>query len=139
MDAFAFEPSADLVPARSGSGHSSLSASAGDIGLDLDALHIDTVIWLRFVPRAYLRDWVAGWLDVLLNGPAGRARQGSRASLGDFFRSCASLIQPPVLTRRQVEALRSHLRVVELSSPEQAHFWLYIQSERARETLQRLA
>jgi len=44
----------------------------GIYGTPTAHVEADTLIWLRFSPRAYLRDWLAGWLDALLNN-AGRA------------------------------------------------------------------
>jgi len=131
MDAFAYEPTADMVPARSGGG-ASLSAAAS--GLDLRALRAEMLVWLRFSPRVYLRDWLAGLLDRLLNGAEGARRRTQRASLADFLRACAMLAQPDPFDAEELEALREQLLVIELNSPEQARFWLHMQEERVRET-----
>src|SRR5207249_2877346 len=94
----------------------------------------DTLIWLRFSPRAYLRDWLAGWLDVLLNGAPGSRRRAYRARLVDVARACIAMLEKGIVDARQLHSLRSQLLFLELSSPEQALFWLEMQVERARET-----
>lgn len=94
----------------------------------------DTLVWLRFSARAYLRDWIAGWLDQLLNGAAGARRRNQRASLLDVLRACAAGLQPAPADAKRLERLRPHLQFVELFSAEQALFWLRIQTERVRET-----
>jgi hypothetical protein len=95
----------------------------------------DTLIWLRFAPRAYLRDWLAGWLDVLLNGRAGLRRHAQRAGLWDVVRACGAMLHENLVEGDRFEFLRPHLLVLELSSPEQALFWLEMQEERVRETI----
>jgi hypothetical protein len=47
----------------------------------------DTLVWLRFSPGVYLRDWLAGWFDVLLNGARGMRRRTCRARLFDAVRA----------------------------------------------------
>ncbi|HTT10266.1 MAG TPA: hypothetical protein VMG60_05190 [Burkholderiaceae bacterium] len=94
----------------------------------------DTLIWLRFSPRAYLRDWLAGWLDTLLNGAAGSRRRAYRARLADVARACLAALQSDAVDARQFDALRPHVLFLEFSSPDQALFWLEMQEERVRET-----
>jgi hypothetical protein len=94
----------------------------------------DTLVWLRFSPRAYLRDWLAGWLDVLLNGARGARRRASRAHFADVLRACGALMRPSAVDPHELDDLRSQVLFIELSSPEQALFWLRMQEERVRET-----
>ncbi len=90
----------------------------------------DTVIWLHFSPGLYLRDWVAGWFDALLNGAAGARRRAHRASLGTALR--ALVMRRRDLRPEQIDGLRSHVRLIELNTPAQARFWLKLQEERVR-------
>jgi len=93
----------------------------------------DTLILLRFSARAYLRDWVAGWLDVLLNGRKGIRRRAPRARLVDVLRAGVASLHRSRAENARLENLRPQVLLVELSSPEQALFWLEMQEERVRE------
>lgn len=90
----------------------------------------DTVIWLHFGPGLYLRDWVAGWFDVLLNGARGARRRAQRASLGTALRALVTGRRE--LRPDQIDNLRRHVRLIELTSPAQVRFWLKLQEERVR-------
>lgn len=96
-------------------------------------LDADTVVWLRFAPRVYLRDWIAGILDRLLNGAAAAQRRRLRARLRDVCRAALASVVPPALDPRGLAAQQPGLRVVELNSPAQARFWLWMNEERRRE------
>jgi hypothetical protein len=136
LEAFCLQPAPGMAFAAGAAGPVPLAARspASLFGTARAHVEADTLIWLRFSPRAYLRDWLAGWLDRLLNGAAGARRRASRATLIDLARSCASILQPSAVDRRQIEALRPQVLFVELSSPEQALFWVQMQEERVRET-----
>lgn len=94
----------------------------------------DTVIWLRFTPRVYLLDWLAGILDRLLNGSAGAHRCRVRARPLDVWRAAVAYLLPPARDPRRVAARQPGLRVVELNTPAQARFWLRMNEERMRES-----
>lgn len=135
LDAFSLRPAQKMAFATGAAGQVPVAArSAGNL-FNIARTHVeaDTLIWLHFSPRAYLRDWLAGWLDSLLNGAAGARRRASRARLIDLARSCASILQPGEVNRRLTKALQPQLLLVELCSPEQAFFWIQMQEERARE------
>jgi len=136
LEAFSLRPAHAMAFAAGAAGQVPLAArsATGVFGTARAHVVADTLIWLRFSPRAYLRDWLAGWLDRLLNGAAGARRRASRAKLIDFGRSCASMLQPNAVDRQQIDALHPQLLFVELSSPEQALFWVEMQEERVRET-----
>src|SRR5262245_45765235 len=132
LEAFSLRPVPGLVLATGGEATVPFSGRPTPGVYETPTAHVeaDTLIWLRFSPRAYLRDWLAGWLDVLLNN-AGRAY---RARLFDVVRACAAFLQKAAVNSRQIEMLRPHVLFLELSSPEQAFFWLQMQEERVRET-----
>jgi hypothetical protein len=136
LEAFSLRPATGMAFAAGAAGQVPLTTrtAANVFGAARAHVEADTLIWLRFSPRAYLRDWLAGWLDQFLNGAAGARRRASRARLIDLGRACASILQPSAVDRQQIEALRRQLLFVELSSPEQALFWLQMQEERVRET-----
>jgi hypothetical protein len=93
----------------------------------------DTVIWLRFTPRIYLRDWIAGIVDRLLNGSAAAQRRQFRARPRDICRAALAYLLSPPIDPRDIAARQPSLRVVELNSPAQARFWLRMNEERLRE------
>lgn len=95
-----------------------------------NAAAADTLVWLRYTPRAYLRDWIAGWLDRWMNGTP----RGGRARLTEVACAAARLLCRAPLDARQIDNLRPRVRLVELHSPEQALFWLRMQEHRLRET-----
>jgi hypothetical protein len=130
LEAFSLRPVPGLVLATGGEGSVPLGGRSTPGMYGTAHVEADTLIWLRFSPRAYLRDWLAGWLDVLLNN-AGRAY---RARLLDVARACTAFLQKAAVDSQQIEMLRPHVLFLELSSPEQAFFWLQMQEERARET-----
>ena len=133
MDAFAYGPAPEMVAAGSGPPWPGARSSGDALG-DLSGLRVETLVWLRFGPGAYLRDWLAGWLDLLVNGAEGRRRRGQRARFADFLRSCVAMLQPEPIAADRLEAVRQQLLLIELHSPEQAYFWLHMQEERVRET-----
>lgn len=135
LEAFSLRPVPGLVLAAGGEAPVPLAARSAAGVFETPTAHVeaDTLIWLRFSPRAYLRDWIAGWLDVLLNGTPGSRRRACRARLLDVGRACAAMLQKTPVDMQQLEALRPQLLLLELSSPEQAFFWLQMQEERARE------
>ena len=132
LEAFSLRPVPGLVLAASADAQVSISASA--FATPSARVEADTLIWLRFSPRAYLRDWLAGWLDVVLNGRAGARRRAYRAGLLDVLSACAALFRKDAVDVSQFHGLRSQLLFLELSSPEQAMFWVEMQEQRARET-----
>lgn len=135
LDAFSLRPIAGLILAGGVAQLPLAARAAADAyGAATTYVEADTLIWLRFSPRGYLRDWLAGWLDALLNGAPGRRRRAYRARLIDVARSCLSMLQPDAVTIRPTEGMRPHLLILEFSSPEQALFWLEMQEERVRET-----
>ena len=140
LEAFSLRPVPGLVLAAGAGAHVPLSARpiGGSDGAASAHVEADTLIWLRFSPRAYLRDWLAGWLDVLLNGAPGSRRRAYRARLVDVARACIAMLEKGIVDARQLHSLRSQLLFLELSSPEQALFWLEMQVERARETESRM-
>jgi hypothetical protein len=93
----------------------------------------DTLVWLRFSPGVYLRDWLAGWFDVLLNGARGMRRRTCRARLFDAVR--ALMVRRRDVGADKLQGPRPRVLLVELASPQQAHFWLKMQEERARENV----
>ncbi|HXF45268.1 MAG TPA: hypothetical protein VNK91_04030 [Burkholderiaceae bacterium] len=93
----------------------------------------DTVIWLRFTPDVYLRDWIAGIVDRLLNGSAAAERRKLRARPRDVCRAALAYLLLPPVDPRDIAARQPSLRVVELNSPSQARFWLRMNEERLRE------
>jgi hypothetical protein len=133
-EAFSLHPMPGLVLATST--QFPMSAQLTDPGYRYAAARVeaDMLIWLRFTPRAYWRDWVAGWLDLLVNGAQGAHRRAHRARLADVGRAWVAMLQKGAVELRRIERLRPQLHFVELSSPEQALFWLKMQEERARET-----
>jgi hypothetical protein len=134
LDAFCLRPAPGLVLAAGGGAQVPLLTRSGrDYASAIAHARADTLIWLRFSPRAYLRDWLAGWLDVLLNGRQGSRRRAYRARLTDVVRACAGVLQRDPVDSRQIETLRHKLLFLELSSPEQAYFWLKMLEERVRE------
>ena len=136
LEAFSLRPLPGLVLAAGGDAPVPWAArAAGDYGASVVQVEADTLIWLRFSPSAYLRDWLAGWLDVFLNGTAGWQRRTQRARLLDVMRACAVILQKGAVKARQLEGLRPQVLLVEFSTPEQALFWLQMQQERARETI----
>jgi hypothetical protein len=136
LEAFSLRPLPGLMLAANGPAQVPLArATERDYGASVLHVDADTLIWLRFLPRAYLRDWAAGWLDVVLNGEKGARRRAYRARLADVVRSCFSLLQKSTVDARQLESLRPQVLLIELSSPEQALFWLEMQEERVRETI----
>lgn len=98
-------------------------------------LPADTIVWLRFAPRVYLRDWLAGIFDRLLNGAAGAQRSAMRARLRDVCRAAWVSWLSPALDLRKPAAQQPSLHVVELHSPAQACFWLRMSEERRREAM----
>ena len=134
LDAFCLRPAPGLVLAAGGGALVPLSTrSPRDYGNALAQVRVDTLIWLRFSPRAYLRDWLAGWLDVLVNGRQGSRRRSYRARLADVLRACGAGLRKGPVDLGQIEASHPQLRLLELSSPEQAYFWLKMLEERMRE------
>lgn len=137
LEAFYLRPLPGLVLAATADTQIPLTARPTDsiFGGAVAQIDADTLIWLRFSPRAYFRDWLAGWLDLVLNGAQGARRRGYRARFADVARAWFGLTQKPAVDTKQIEALRRQVLLVELSSPEQALFWLRMQEERVRETL----
>jgi hypothetical protein len=135
LEAFSLRPAPGLALAAGADTQFQLPARAAS-GTYIPTIHVeaDTLIWLRFPPQAYLRDWFAGWFDVLLNGAPGSRRRSRRAHLSDFVRACVAMLQKDAISARQLEGLRPQIRFLELSSPEQVFFWLQMQEERARES-----
>lgn len=134
-EAFSLNPLPGLVLAASTDAYMALSAHPAErrFGAAAAQVEADTLVWLRFAPRIYWRDWLAGWLDLLLNGAKGARRLASRARLADVMNAWIALIQKSAVEARQIEVLRPQVHLVELSSPEQALFWLQMQEERLRE------
>ena len=137
LEAFSLGPLPGLALAASADAQVPFTARTAAGGYDAPAVNVeaDTLIWLRFSPRAYLRDWLAGWLDLLLNGASRAHGRAERARLTDVARACVAMLKKSVVDPKQIEGLRPPLRFVELSSPEQALFWLRMQEECARETV----
>jgi len=135
LEAFSLRPVPGLVLAAGGAAQLPLiTRPAGAYSSPTVYVEADTLIWLRFSPRAYLRDWLAGWLDTLLNGAAGSRRRSYRARLTDVARACIAMLQQDAVDAQQIDELRPHFLFLEFSSPEQALFWLEMQEERVRET-----
>jgi len=134
LDAFSLQLAPGMAFAAGAAGQVPLNARSANL-FDPPRAHVgaDTLIWLHFSPRAYFRDWVAGWFDRLLNGTAGARRSASRARLIDLVRCCASILLLGEVNRRQIEALQPQRLLVELCSPEQAFFWVQMQEQRVRE------
>lgn len=137
LEAFSLRPLPGLVLAATADTQVPLAARPVDsaFGGAVTQIDADTLIWLRFSPRAYFRDWLAGWLDLVLNGAQGARRRSYRARFADVARAWFGVTQKPVADTKQIEALRRQVLLVELSSPEQALFWLRMQEERVRETV----
>jgi len=133
LEAFSLRPAPRLAFAAGGP-QMQLATRAAAGSCASTRVDADTLIWLRFSPRAYLRDWLAGWLDTLLNGAAGSRRRAYRARLADVARACLAALQSDAVDARQFDALRPHVLFLEFSSPDQALFWLEMQEERVRET-----
>jgi len=135
LEAFSLRPIRGLVLAAA-DGQIPLAARGAGAVYETATTHVeaDMLIWLRFPPRAYLSDWAAKWLDMLLNGAAGWRRRGYRTRLMDVARSCATMWRQDTVDTQTVRGLRPRVRLLELSSPEQALFWLEMQVERVRET-----
>jgi len=130
LEAFSLRPLPGLALAPGGDAPLPVTGRYDGSVMQVDA---DTLILLRFSARAYLRDWVAGWLDVLLNGGKGMRRRAHRARLVDVMRACLASLQRRTAENARLENLRPQVLLVELSSPEQALFWLEMQEERVRE------
>jgi hypothetical protein len=135
LEAFSLRPVPGLVLATGGAAQLPLVARPANVYAAATAyVEADTLIWLRFTPRAYWRDWLAGWLDTLLNGAAGWRRRAYRARLTDVARACVARLQREVVDERHINDLRPHFLFFEFSSPEQALFWLEMHEERVRGT-----
>ena len=137
LEAFSFRPMPGLVLAASADAQLPLDPgpAVGFFGGTVTQIEADTLIWLRFSPRAYLRDWLAGWFDFFLNGKQGARRRAYRARMLDVARAIVALLRQRTSHTQQIESLRPQVLFVELSSPEQALFWLRMQEERVRETM----
>jgi hypothetical protein len=133
LDAFPMRPAPGLVFAAADAPFSLPRPPARDYAAPVALIDVDTLIWMRFSPGAYLRDWFAGWFDVLLNGAQGLRRRARRARLLDVAR--AAFFRSGGIDHAQFEGLRQRVLLVELTSPRQALFWLKLQEERALETL----
>ena len=135
LEAFSLRPVPGLVLATADAPLPLVARSAGGVlEPPVAQVEADTLIWLRFSPRAYVRDWLAGWFDVLLNGVSGARRRSNRARLRDVVRAFIAMLQKDVVDALQIQGLRAQLLFLELSSPEQALFWVQMQEERVRET-----
>lgn len=124
-----------VVTARSVAA-TALATDAGPLAAEAPTLRlpgVDMIVWLRFAPRVYLRDWLAGIFDRLLNGAAGAQRSAMRARLRDVCRAAWVSLLSPALDPRKLAAQQPRLHVVELHSPAQACFWLRMSEERRRE------
>jgi hypothetical protein len=114
-----------------------LAHAATDGGFDhsyaTPSTRVDAIIWLHFSPRLYFRDWLAGWLDRALHGTDGRTRQRTRAKLADFFGACLALLVAGPSEPEYQSAVTADTRVVELRTPAEASFWIYLEEERQRE------
>ncbi len=133
IEAFALRPAPGLMLAAADAPGTFPPASAGTLAGPVVRVDADTLVWLRFSAGVYLRDWLAGWFDVLLNGSKGLRRRVWRAHLIDVLR--ATVMRRRDLAPDQVESLRNRVLLIELASPQQARFWLKMQEERVRETL----
>ena len=133
VEAFSLRAAPGLVLAAADAPMAWPRTQARGYGGPVVHVEADTLIWLRFSPRAYLRDWLAGWFDVLLNGAKGMRRRARRARLLDAAR--AAFFRRRDFDAGQIERLRPRVLLVELTSPQQALFWLKMQEERVRETL----
>ncbi len=99
----------------------------------LNPAKADTIVWLRFSVRPLLSDWLAGWLDWLLHGREAGYRAALRARLTDVLRALfRSLPTAAELDAMQFALLHPQRRVIQLTSPDQAWFWLQMQEERMR-------
>lgn len=129
VEAFALpaQPGFDFAVANAPYAMATPDRGGGSPVVHVDA---DTVIWLHFPPGLYLRDWFAGCLDVLLNGARGVRRRAERASLATALR--ALVMRRRELRADQIDSLRRHVRLIELTSPAQVRFWLKLQEERVR-------
>ena len=135
LEAFSLRPVPGLVLATSGAAQLPLVARPANVYATATAyVEADTLIWLRFAPSAYFRDWLAGWLDTLLNGAAGSRRRAYRSRLIDVVRACFAMLQRDAVDECHLNDLRPHFLFLEFSSPEQALFWLEMNEERVRET-----
>jgi hypothetical protein len=132
IEAFSLHPSPGLFLAAADAPLEFPPASAGAFAGPILRVGADTLVWLRFSPGVYLRDWLAGWFDVLLNGSQGMRRRAGRARLIDVLRSL--FFRHRDIAASSLEGLRARVLLVELASPAQARFWLKMQEERVRET-----
>lgn len=132
LEAFSLRPAPGLALAAVDASLA-MRPSAGEYAGPVVHVDADTLIWLRFAPGVYLRDWLAGWLDVLLNGAPGLRRRPRRARLFDAAR--ALLVRRRDVASDRLEGLRPRVVLVELTSPQQASFWLNMQEKRVREAV----
>jgi hypothetical protein len=89
----------------------------------------DTVVWLNFSPRAFLRDWVERWPS---RAAATASLNPQHAGLHDVYTSLVYFLIAPQMYQLMRHPALAHVNLYELRTPEQARFWLRAQEQRLR-------